>query len=60
MIPVGCSDESDPVELTGRENTGAGRYTDLDDAHQKALVDGHYDARKCMIAMEGLPVTTGS
>ena len=44
----------DGLKVTKRDNTGAGRYTYLEDAHAQQLVDGDYSAQYRWVDMDGI------
>jgi hypothetical protein len=44
----------DKLRVTSRENTGVGRYVDIEDLHHQKLVDGVYQTRQHVIEMEGV------
>jgi hypothetical protein len=44
----------DSVRVTRRENTGAGRFTYLDDAGGQELLDGFYSAQGRLIEIPGV------
>jgi hypothetical protein len=44
----------DGLSVTKRENSGAGRYTYLEDAHHQPLVDGLYGVDYSEVDMEGV------
>lgn len=46
---------TDGMSVVRRENTGAGRYTYLEDAHQQQLTDGSYSAGGRMVEVAGAP-----
>jgi hypothetical protein len=44
----------DGLRVMRRENTGVGRYVELEDLNQQDLVDGTYETRERAIDMEGV------
>ena len=44
----------DALQVRRRENTGAGRYTYLEDGHRQALPDGTYSSQGKLLQMEGV------
>lgn len=45
----------DGLRVKKRENSGAGRYTYLEDQHKQALIDGIYTAQGKLLEMVGVP-----